>query len=107
VVFFLSASIFLFRAHFELSPNSKYAPHFLISQNGIKTKTGVFKKSEFINWDEIIKMEIGYHLLGIKTTSSLNYHSCHTRKETSIQIKKTIEAVAVEKGIEVENLLEK
>jgi hypothetical protein len=104
VLFFLSASIFLFRAHFELSPSSKYAPHFLISTTGIKIKTGVFKNSEFFKWHDIKKIEIGYYLIGIKDKTGLEYFPYRTRKETSIQIKRAIEDLAAQKGIVVENL---
>jgi hypothetical protein len=105
ISFFLSASIFLFRAQFELSPTSKYAPHFLISKNGLKIKTGVFKKSVFINWVDMIKIELGYYKIGIKDKTGLQYYPYQTRKETSIKIMKTIEEIAPQKGIEVENLL--
>jgi hypothetical protein len=107
VLFFLSSSIFLFRAHFELSPSSKYAPHFLISATGIKIKTGVFKNSEFFKWNDVKKIEIGYYLIGIKDRSGMQYYPYKTRKETSIKIKKAIEDVATQKGIEVENLLKR
>jgi len=106
-LFFLSASIFLFRAHFELSPNSKYAPHFMISQNGLKIKTGVFKKSEFISWDAVKKVELGNYKIGIKDKTGTQYYPYQTRKETSIKLKRTIETFANQKGIEVENLLKR
>ncbi|MGJ3235805.1 hypothetical protein [Marivirga sp.] len=104
VLFFLSACIFLFRAHFELSPSSRYAPHFLISDTGIKIKTGVFKNSVFFNWDDVKKIEIGYYLIGIKDKTGLEYFPYKTRKETSIQIKSAIEEMTTQKGIEVHNL---
>ncbi|ADR21985.1 hypothetical protein MATR_03800 [Marivirga tractuosa] len=107
ILFFVSAIMFLFRAQFELSPSSKYAPHFLITQNGLKIKIGVLKKPEFINWDEVKKVELGYYKIGIKDKTGLQYFPYKTRKETSIELKRAIEAVAAQKGIEVENLLKR
>ena len=104
VLFFLTASMFLFKAHVELSTTSKYAPHFLISESRLKIKTGVFKNSEFINWDEVKKIELGYYLIGIKSKTGLQYFRYSTRKEISIKIKRAIEDIAVQKGIKVENL---
>ncbi|WKK86866.2 hypothetical protein QYS48_08330 [Marivirga arenosa] len=104
LLFFFSASIFLFRAHFELSTSSKYAPHFRISTKGIKIKTGVFKKSILFNWDDIKKIEIGYYLVGIKDKTGIQYFSYKTRRETSIQIKRAIKDMAIQKEKEVEDL---
>lgn len=107
VLFFISGTMFLLKAHFELSPTSKYASHFIISENVIKIKTGVFKKSQFINWDDIKKIELGYYKIGIKDKTGLQFYPYATRKQTSIQIKRAIEAVATQKGIAVENLLKR
>ncbi|SMG43218.1 hypothetical protein SAMN05661096_02993 [Marivirga sericea] len=107
VSFFLSASIFLFRAQIELSTTSKYAPHFLISKNGLKIKTSVFGQSEFISWENVKKIELGYYLIGIKDKMGLQYYRYNTRKEISIKIKRAIKDVVEQKGIEVENLLKR
>jgi hypothetical protein len=106
-IFFLGGLLFFFKAQIELSQTSKYAPHFIISENVIKIKTGVFKKSQLINWDDVKKVELGYYKIGIKDRSGLQYYPYQTRKETSIQIKRVIEDIATQKGIEVENLLKR
>jgi len=106
-IYFISGILYFFKAHFELSSTSKYAPHFMISQNGLKIKTGVFKNSLFINWDDIKKIELGNYKIGIKDKTGLQYYPYRTTKETSIKIKRTIEGIAAQKGIEVENLLRK
>jgi|GEM_PF-6582995 hypothetical protein len=106
-IYALNGIFFFFKAHFELSTTSKYAPHFIISESGIKIKTGVFKKSELINWNDVKKIELGYYKIGIKDKTGLQYYPYQTRKETSIRIKRAIEAIAVQKGIEVENLLKR
>jgi len=104
--YFLMGGFFLFvKARLELSQASKYAPHFLISKNGLKIKTGVFKKSKFIDWDSVQKIELGSYKIGLKDRTGLQYHPYKTRKETSIQIKRAIEEIAAQKGIKVENLL--
>lgn len=105
VSFFLSASIFLFRAQIELSTTSKYAPHFLISENGLKIKKSVFGKSQFIKWDDVKKIELRYYKIGIKDKTGMQYYPYTTSKERSIQIKRAIEALAAERGIELDNLL--
>jgi len=106
-LYFFSGVLFILKASIELSTTSKYAPHFIISQNGLKIKTGVFKKSEFINWDEVKKVELGNYKIGIKDKTGLQFYPYVTRKETSIKIKRAIEAITAQKGIEVENLLRK
>lgn len=104
-LYFFTAFLFLFKAQIELSTTSKFAPHFIISELGLKIKTGVFKKSEFIKWNDVMKIELGYYKIGIKDKTGLLYYPYTTRKETSIELKRSIEAVAEQKGIEIENLL--
>lgn len=106
-IYLLTSCMFFFKARFELTSTSKYAPHFIISQNGLKIKRDVFKKSEFINWDDVKKVELGYYKIGIKDRTGLQYFPYRTRKETSIEIKREIEDIASQKGIEVENLLKR
>lgn len=106
-IYFICGMLYFFKAHFELSPISKYAPHFIISDSTIKIKTGVFKNSLFINWDDIKKIELGNYKIGIKDKTGLQYYPYKTRKETSIKIKRTIEGIAAQKGIEVDNLLKR
>jgi hypothetical protein len=106
-LYFFTGFLFLFKARIELSQTSKYAPHFVISEQRIKIKTGVFKKSEFINWDDVKKVELGYYKIGIKDKTGLQFYPYKTRKETSIQIKRAIEEIASQKEIEVENLLKR
>ena len=106
-VYFLFSILFFLRIRIEFSPTSKYAAHFMISENGLKMKRGVFKKSEFIHWQDVQKIELGNYKLGIKDKTGLQYYPYQTRKETSIAIKRAIEAIAAQKGIEVENLLKK
>ncbi|WP_296622773.1 hypothetical protein [Marivirga sp.] len=106
-IYALNGIFFFFKAHFELSPTSKYAPHFIISKDGLKTKRSVLKKSEFINWNDVKKIELGYYKIGIKDRTGLQFYPYTTRKETSIEIKREIESIAVSKGIEVENLLKR
>ncbi|WP_375579411.1 hypothetical protein ABWH96_20840 [Marivirga tractuosa] len=106
--YFIMGLFFLFiKARIELSPTSKYAPHFLVSENGLKIKTGVLKKSQFIDWNDVKKIELGYYKIGIKDQTGLQFYPYQTRKETSIKIKRAIEDIAAQKGIEVENLLKK
>ncbi|SMG43224.1 hypothetical protein SAMN05661096_02994 [Marivirga sericea] len=106
-LYFSTGFLFLFKAQIELSQTSKYAPHFVISEHGLKIKTGVFKKSNFINWNNIRKIELGYYKIGIKDKGEMQYFTYQTRKETSIELKRLIEAIAAQKGVEVENLLKK
>ncbi|MGM0579469.1 MAG: hypothetical protein ACQETL_02240 [Bacteroidota bacterium] len=106
-IYFFAGLLFFFKAHFELSPTSKYAPHFIISETGLKIKTGVFKKPEFIDWGDVKKIELGYYKIGIKDRTGLQYFPYRSRKETSIEIKREIEDIASQKGIEVENLLKR
>jgi hypothetical protein len=106
-LYFFTGFLFLFRAQIELSQTSKYAPHFIISAQGLKIKTGVFNKSEFINWVDVKKVELGYYKIGIKDKTGIQYYPYKTRKETSIELKRIIETIAIEKGIEVENLLKR
>ncbi|RUA33655.1 MAG: hypothetical protein DSY77_09200 [Bacteroidetes bacterium] len=103
----INGLLFFYKAHFELSPTSKYAPHLVVSDQGLKIKTGVFKKSVYINWDDVKKIELGYYKIGIKENTGLQYFPYKTRKETSIELKKAIQAIAEQKGIEVENLLKR
>ncbi len=107
VIYGLNGIFFFVKAHFELSPTSRYAPHFIVSKNGLKIKSGVFKKCQFINWDDVMKIELGYYKIGIKDKTGLKYYPYRTRKETSIEIKRAIEEIATQKGIEVENLLKR
>lgn len=107
IIYALNGILFFFKAHYELSPKSKYAPHFIISQNGLKIKRDILKKSEFINWNDVKKIELGYYKIGIKDKTGLRFYPYNTRKETSIEIKRTIEDIATQKGIEVENLLKR
>jgi len=106
-IYLLNAGLFFFRAHFELSTTSKYAPHFLVSQNDLKIKTSVYKNSKYIDWDDVKKIELGYYKIGIQDKTGLQYYPYKTRKETSIKLKRTIEEIATQKGIEVENLLKR
>jgi hypothetical protein len=106
-IYGINGAFFFFKAHFELSSTSKYAPHFIISENGLKIKTGVFKNSEFIKWKDVKKVELGYYKIGIKDKTGLQFYPYKTRKETSIQIKRAIEEIASQKEIEVENLLKR
>jgi hypothetical protein len=105
--FLMGIFLIFIKARIELSTSSKYAPHFLISQNGLRIKTSVLKKSQFINWNDIKKMELGSYKIGIKDKTGLQYYPYTTRKERSIRIKRAIEEMATKKGIEVENLLRK
>ncbi|WP_375579412.1 hypothetical protein ABWH96_20845 [Marivirga tractuosa] len=107
VIYGFNGILFFVKAHFELSPTSKYAPHFMISKDRLKIKKNVLKKSEFINWDDVKKIELGYYKIGIQDKTGLKYYPYQTRKETSIQIKRAIEDIASQKRIEVENLLKR
>jgi hypothetical protein len=104
-IYIFTALLFFLKARIELSSTSKYAPHFMISDDFIKVKTGVFKKSILINWNDIKKVELGSYKIGIKDKTGVQYYPYQTRKDTSIQIKRAIEEMATQKGIEVENLL--
>jgi hypothetical protein len=105
--FLMGVFLVFIKARIELSTSSKYAPHFLISNDGLRIKTSVLKKSKYIKWDDIKKVELGSYKIGIKDKTGLQYHPYTTRKERSIQIKKAIEEIACQKGVEVENLLRK
>lgn len=107
LIYIFTALLFFFKARIELSSTSKYAPHLVVSDQGLKIKTGVFKKSVYINWDDVKKIELGYYKIGIKENTGLQYFPYKTRKETSIELKKAIQAIAEQKGIEVENLLKR
>ncbi len=105
---YLAIAIFyLGKASIAQSKTSKYAPHFIVSENVMKIKTSVFKKSEFINWNDVKKVEFGKYKIGIKDKAGLQYYPYKTRKETSIELKNSIKAIAQQKGIEVENLLKR
>lgn len=60
-----------------------------------------------INWEEVIRIELGNYKIGIKDKTGLQYYPYQTRKETSIRVKGAIEAIATDKGIEVQNLLKR
>jgi hypothetical protein len=107
IIYLLIGLFYLGKATIAQSKTSKYAPHFLISQDIIKIKTGVFKKPELINWEEVIRIELGNYKIGIKDKTGLQYYPYQTRKETSIRVKGAIEAIATDKGIEVQNLLKR
>ncbi|WKV13570.1 hypothetical protein [Marivirga harenae] len=106
-LYLLAASLYMLKAQFEFSTTSKYAPHFIVSEQGLKIKTAVFKKSEFISWDSIKEIELGNYKIGIRDRTGFLYFPYKTRKETSIELKRSIEAIAAQKGVEVENLLKK
>lgn len=106
-LYLLAGSLYILKAQFEFSRTSKYAPHFIISEKGLKIKTGVFNKSNFISWESIKKIELGNYKIGIKDRAGFQYFPYKTRKETSIELKRSIEAIAAQKGVEVENLLRK
>ncbi|HET8859841.1 hypothetical protein [Marivirga sp.] len=107
LAYFLIAIFYLGKAGIVQSKTSKYAPHFIISDNVLKIKTSVFKKSEHISWNDIKKIELGNFKIGLKlnNTKNLIYYPYTARKDTSIDIKRSIKAIAVKRGIEVENLL--
>lgn len=105
--YFAIGIFYLGKASIAQSKTSKYAPHFFISQDVIKIKREIFKNSVIIQWDAIKKIELGNYKIGIKDKTGLQYFPYKTRKETSIKIKRTIEAIADQKGIEVENLLKR
>jgi len=106
-IYLLIGFFYLGTATIVQSKTSKYAPHFLISQDLIKIKTEVFKKPKLINWNDVKKVEFGNFKIGIKDTSGLQYYPYKTRPETSIELKRAIKVVAAEKEIEVENLLKR
>ncbi|HET8859840.1 hypothetical protein [Marivirga sp.] len=106
-LYLFTGLIFFIRAHIELSTTSKFAPHFIISEKGLKIKTGVFKKSDFIDWGDVKKVELGHYKIGIQDKTGLQFYPYQTRKETSINLKNSIQAMAIHRGIEVENLLKR
>jgi len=99
--------VYLFKASVAQSKTSMHAPHFLLTEKGIKIKVGVLKKSQFIEWNDIQKIELGNYKIGFKIKSETQFYPYQTRKETSIVLKKAIKTKANELGIEVENLLRK
>jgi hypothetical protein len=106
-MYFLAGISFLFSGRIEMSSTSKYAPHFIISESGLRIKTGVFSKSQFFKWDDIRQIELSSNKIGIKMNEikGLIYYPYATQKETSIdKIKTAIEALAAPKGIEVKKI---
>lgn len=104
-LYFVTGIVFLFRAKTTFTETSKISPHMLISEVGIKIKPGVFNKSQFINWNEIQKIELGNFKIGLKlnNTKNLIYYSYNARNSTLTEIKSSIETIAAQKEIEVKN----
>lgn len=105
--YFLAALLFFFKIRFELSDTSKYAPHFIISQDGFKIKTGILNKSQFIEWNNIKKIELGRNKVGVKMNEakSLIYYQHPAHNKSSVEkTKGIIEAVAASKGAEVKKI---
>jgi hypothetical protein len=104
VLYLVSGGIFLFRAKTTFSETSKVAPHILMTVDGIKIKTSILGKSQFIRWTDIQKVEIQYKRIGFKlnNTKKTIYYPYKSRKNTSIQIKRALEDIASKEGIEME-----
>lgn len=108
-LYLVVGGIFFFRAKMVFSETSKVTAHILTTADGIKIKTTILGKGQFIRWNDIQKVEIQDKRIGfkLKNTKKPIFYRYKSTNETSIQIKKAIEAIAVQKGTEVENLLKR
>jgi len=105
--YFLAAMLTFLKNRVELSSTSKYSPHLMVYEEGLKIKTSVLSKSQFFNWNDILQIELSNDKIGVKMneTKGLIYYPYPTQKANSIEkMKSTIEAVAAPKGIDLKKI---
>jgi hypothetical protein len=103
-MYLVAGIVFLFRAKTNFSESSKIIPHILTTKEGIKIKTSLLGKAQYIKWNDIEKVEIRKERIGFKLNNSNNriYYVYKSTEDTPIKIKRAIEYLDLQKRIQVD-----
>lgn len=104
LLFILNSTIglyFILSGYLGQSRKSKYAPKVLLTNEFILLKKSLWKSSKQLKWSEMSSINYEAYQINFKLNKEFYIFSYDTSSDTSIEIKRAIRSIAMEKGIEV------